>query len=283
MSINSILVIGAGTMGAGIAQVCLQAKKQVTLFDLDADKVSSAAAQIKTSLEKLQGSGKWGKDISIPDLLSGSFKSSSDSIGKHYDLAIEAIVEKADAKAALYARVEPALNEGGILTSNTSSLSITKLVKRLKNPGRFAGLHFFNPATHMPLVEVITADSTTGETAARLRDFVLEIGKTPVLASDSPGFIVNRVARPYYAEALHLHDRYGARLEDLDAAMENQGFRLGPFKLMDLIGHDVNYSVTSLVWEGLGKPDRFTPSPTQNNLVVNGLLGKKSGAGFYRY
>lgn len=282
MTIEKVLVIGAGTMGAGIAQVCLQAGKKVRLFDLDESRVVAAGKQIRSGLEKLKASGKWGADIDLDEFLLDSLTLSAEALGEEQDLAIEAIIEKEEVKAGLYARVEPILTTNGILATNTSSLSITKLANTVRRAERFAGLHFFNPATHMPLVEVISGDQTSKETMTQLYDFVKEIRKTPVRASDSPGFIVNRVARPYYAEALYLHDTQGADMAAIDAAMEAHGFKLGPFKLMDLIGHDVNYSVTSLVYAGLGKPTRFTPSDTQKNLVTKGLLGKKSGEGFYK-
>lgn len=283
MKIQNVLVIGAGTMGAGIAQVCLQAGKRVHLFDLDETRIGNANQQIKASLEKLKNSGKWGQEVQIDHLLENRFSFSSKNYGEENQLVIEAILEVESAKKDLYQNLMPSLAKDGIIASNTSSLSISKLAEDLPSKDKFAGLHFFNPATHMPLVEVIAGAETSKETVNALQSFVKELGKTPVIASDSPGFIVNRVARPYYAEGLHLHDKYQAELEDVDGALEAQGFRLGPFKLMDLIGHDVNFSVTSLVYEGLGQPERFTPSNTQKNLVINGLLGKKAGKGFYSY
>jgi 3-hydroxybutyryl-CoA dehydrogenase len=198
-------------------------------------------------------------------------------------MLIEAIVEQAAPKQALFRSMEQQNSPHFIMASNTSSIPMEVLSEGLTRPERVVGLHFFNPATVMKLVEVISGPKTLASVAAQAGDLALRMNKIVVRAKDAPGFIVNRVARPYYAESLRLLGAGGLALEDIDRLMESVGFRMGPFRLMDLIGVDTNLSVTASIHEGLGAPRRFEPSPIQQNLVQQGHYGRKSGQGFYPY
>lgn len=199
------------------------------------------------------------------------------------DIVIEAIVEKPAAKLALFQQLASVNDAQCIFASNTSSLSITELQEEVAHPERFAGMHFFNPATHMKLVEVVKGEHTDQRVVDRLYDVAKTMGKVPVHCNDAPGFIVNHIARPYYLEAMRLVESGAATMEQVDAVMEATGFKMGPFKLMDLIGLDINYSVSEIVWEALGKPDRLTPAAMQKAKVDAGELGRKTSKGFYSY
>ena len=199
------------------------------------------------------------------------------------DVFIEAIVEKAELKIALFNQLAE-LNHGDVIfASNTSSLSITEIAKGVLHPERVIGMHFFNPATIMKLVEVVNTPMTNPSTTETILSLAKQLKKTPVVCTDSPGFIVNRVARPYYIESLRLLEEGHTEKEQLDRLLEATGFKMGPFKLMDLIGHDINYAVSCSVWEQLGNPERLKPSPLQEEKVKQGKLGKKTGEGFYKY
>ena len=199
------------------------------------------------------------------------------------DVFIEAIVEKPELKIALFNQLAE-LNHGDVIfASNTSSLSITEIAKGVLHPERVIGMHFFNPATIMKLVEVVNTPFTNTATTEAIISLAKQLKKTAVVCTDSPGFIVNRVARPYYIESLRLLKEGHAEKEQLDRLLEATGFKMGPFKLMDLIGHDINYAVSCSVWEQLGKPERLKPSPLQEEKVKQGKLGKKTGEGFYKY
>jgi 3-hydroxybutyryl-CoA dehydrogenase len=199
------------------------------------------------------------------------------------DLLIEAVVESAEIKRRLFATVEAQNGPQTVLASNTSSIPMEQLAEGLARPERVVGLHFFNPAPVMKLVEVIRGPMTKPDVAQRVHALAQTMGKIVVHAQDSPGFIVNRVARPYYAESLRIVGEGGVQSQDLDRLMESVGFRMGPFRLMDLIGVDTNLAVTTSVYEGLGRPPRFEPHPVQINKVAQGHNGRKSGQGFYDY
>ncbi|RZM11520.1 MAG: 3-hydroxybutyryl-CoA dehydrogenase, partial [Pedobacter sp.] len=199
------------------------------------------------------------------------------------DLCIEAIIEKPAPKIELFNQLAAQNDDNCILASNTSSLSITILAQSIPFPKRVAGLHFFNPATLMKLVEVVKGNQTSNEVTDALTNFIRKTGKTPVTCIDSPGFIVNRVARPYYIEALRLVEEGLATIEQVDAVMEQAGFKLGPFKLMDLIGNDINYAVSESVYEQMNKPERLKPSFIQKEKVDKKELGRKTGKGYYDY
>ncbi len=276
-------VIGAGAMGAGIAQIAAQAGHRVCLFDTDMGAADKAKAKIGETLATLATKGKIdraaadaaaGRIVAVHAL--GDFVSAK--------LIIEAIVEDLDVKRKLLRELEVVVSPDTILASNTSSLSITALAAGMKYPGRVAGMHFFNPAPLMPLVEVVSGLATNPETANTIYATALAWGKAPVHARSTPGFIVNRCARPFYAEALRVLAERAADPATLDAIMrEAGGFRMGPFELMDLIGLDVNVAVTRSVWQAFFHDARFTPSVTQHEMVAAGYLGRKAGRGFYDY
>jgi 3-hydroxybutyryl-CoA dehydrogenase len=282
-SLAEIGVIGAGAMGAGIAQIAAQAGHRVCLFDTGMGAADKAKAKIGETLATLATKGKIdraaadeaaGRVVAVHAL--GDFVSAK--------LVIEAIVEDLAVKRNLFRELEVVVSPDTILASNTSSFSITALAAGMKHPGRVAGMHFFNPAPLMPLVEVVSGLATDVEVANAIYATALAWGKAPVHARSTPGFIVNRCARPFYAEALRLLAERAADPATLDAIMrEAGGFRMGPFELMDLIGLDVNVAVTRSVWEAFFHDARFTPSVTQHEMVAAGHLGRKAGRGFYDY
>ncbi len=275
-------VLGGGAMGAGIAQVAAQAGHAVVLVDIQEVQLIKATDQIKSGLTKLVEKGKFTADQGqqvIANIVTST--QTHDFIG--CGLVIEAIVEKMDVKQSVFQSLDALLDKEVILASNTSSLSITAIASVCQFPERVVGLHFFNPATIMPLVEIIPATQTDEKIPVVLKDLMAAWKKVPVLAKDWPGFIVNRVARPYYSEALRIFDEGLARQPEIDAAMRMAGFKMGPFELMDLIGHDVNYAVTESVFSAFYFDPRFKPSITQKKLVEAKWLGKKTGRGFYSY
>jgi 3-hydroxybutyryl-CoA dehydrogenase len=212
-----------------------------------------------------------------------SFETDLERAVANAELIIEAVPEKIEIKAALFTRLDKICAPDVVFASNTSALSITEMAGATQRPKRFIGMHFFNPATLMKLVEVVTTDYTSENTRTTILELVARLGKTAVLCKDAPGFIVNHVARPYYLEALRLVEEGVADFETVDRLMENAGFKMGPFKLMDLIGNDINYAVSSSVYESMNKPARLKPSPIQEQKVKNNELGKKTGKGYYRY
>ena len=279
-------IVGAGTMGAGITQVAAQAGHSVLLYDSAPGAAARAATSIGKALASLAARGKIS--AAQADAAAGRIA----PIARLTDLApaalvIEAIVEDMAAKKALFAHLESIVAPGAMLATNTSSFSITALAEGLRNPGRLAGMHFFNPAPIMKLVEIVRGAATDEAVVETLFAVATRWGKTPVRAKSTPGFIVNRVARPFYAEALALYEAAAdpaAMPATMDAVMRDMGgFRMGPFELMDLIGHDVNAAVTRAVFEGFGNDPRFASSRTQQDLVAAGWLGRKSGRGFYDY
>ncbi|HRP95549.1 MAG TPA: 3-hydroxyacyl-CoA dehydrogenase PaaC [Rhodocyclaceae bacterium] len=280
---TEIAVIGAGAMGAGIAHVAARAGHTVRLYDMNADALARGKAAIEKDLRFLVGKGRLSEDecaAALARVVPTTVLAELAGAG----LVVEAIVEKLEVKQQLFRELESLLGADAILASNTSSLSITAIASVLERPSRVAGLHFFNPAPRMALVEIVSGLATDEEVAATLYDTARAWGKVPVHASSTPGFIVNRVARPYYAEALRVLAERAASPATLDALLrEGCGFPMGPFELMDLIGHDVNYAVTRSVFDAYYGDKRFTPSLIQHELVLAGRLGRKSGQGFYDY
>ncbi|HEY0733211.1 MAG TPA: 3-hydroxyacyl-CoA dehydrogenase NAD-binding domain-containing protein [Chitinophagaceae bacterium] len=281
MTIDSICVCGAGTMGSGIAQVMAMAGYPTILYELNEAVLSKAKQSINHSLDKLVEKNKLKEEEASETLNRIVF--TRDIRTCQADLVIEAIIENMDAKVSLFQQLDTINNDHTIFTSNTSSLSITDLGKRLRNPGRVAGLHFFNPAQLMKLVEVVRTEDTKQEVVDTLVEITKKAGKNAIVCKDSPGFIVNRVARPYYIESLRLAEEGIADFATIDALLENQGFKMGPFKLMDLIGNDVNYAVSCSVYDQLEQPERLKPSYIQKDKVEKGELGKKTGKGYYDY
>jgi 3-hydroxybutyryl-CoA dehydrogenase len=279
--IQTIGVCGAGTMGSGIAQVAAMAGYRTILYDVDAGMVAKGRAAIEKSLVLLTGKNKLTatERQAILDRLSFVHRV-EDCFA---DLIIEAIVEKPDVKLDLFLRLASANEPGTILASNTSSLSLDVLAGQIPGPGRFAGMHFFNPPLLMRLVEVVHTQHTAEETTQTVMQVARQMGKTPVRCKDAPGFIVNHVARPYYLEALRLVEEGLSDPDTIDTLMEATGFRMGPFRLMDLIGNDINYAVSISVYEAMGQPERLKPSPIQQQKVQEGSLGRKTGKGYYRY
>lgn len=278
-----VAVIGAGAMGAGIAQVAAQSGHKVLLFDQNEHAIFKAKEGISTQLNKRVLNGKLSQE---------AYDACLDNIIPVYtlkdlvvcDLIIEAIVENLEVKQELFVELESLCKDTCLFTSNTSSISITAIASRLHKPERFFGLHFFNPAPVMALVEVISGLASDASLANVLYQTCLSWGKKPVYAKSTPGFIVNRVARPFYAEAIRIYEEQAASIEQIDTLIRESGqFKMGPFELMDLIGHDVNYAVTQSVFNAYFQDPRFKPSLTQKALVEAGFLGRKSGRGFYHY
>ncbi len=281
MEIHTIGVCGAGTMGRGIALTLAQAGISTLLFDLNPVSIEEARTQHERELEALVAKGKITADKKSKTLAFIQYTTELENCLA--ELFIEAIVEKVEPKVALLNQLAE-LNHGDCLfASNTSSLSITEIAKQVLHPERVIGLHFFNPATLMKLVEVVSTPFTKPEVIETALDLIKQIGKTPVLCTDSPGFIVNRVARPYYIESLRLAEEGKSDFAQMDRILESSGFKMGPFKLMDLIGNDINFAVSCSVYEQLGKPPRLQPSYIQQQLVQAGKWGKKSGSGYYTY
>lgn len=280
-SIETICVCGAGTMGSGIAQVAAQAGFYTIQYDLSEEMLQKSKAQINSSLDFLVGKQKISAEYKETVLSRIVF--TNDINICIADLFIEAIIERKEAKINLFNQLAEMNHRETIFATNTSSISVSEIAAGIINPARVAGMHFFNPAPIMKLVEIIQGKATDQWVIDALNDVCGKMQKTAVNCKDAPGFIVNRVARHYYLEAMRLVEQGKANIENVDAIMEATGFKMGPFKLMDLIGLDINYSVSKIVWEALDKPVRLTPSNLQAEKVANGQLGKKTGKGFYEY
>jgi 3-hydroxybutyryl-CoA dehydrogenase len=278
--IQTVAVLGAGTMGQGIAQVCAMSGYPTQLFDIESSLSQKAISSISINLDKAVSKSKISE--SERNLILGRLSVANKLEDVEVDLVIEAVVERLDVKQQLFRLLE-INNKGSILASNTSSLSITEIAAGLKNPSRFVGLHFFNPATLMNLVEVVRGTSTDDSVVSIMMDFSKSLNKTAVVVKDSPGFIVNRVARHYYVEALKLLEEGVAAHEQIDRLLRNAGFKMGPFELMDLIGMDINFAVTSSLYQAFHQDPKFRPSRIQQQKVMAGHLGKKTGRGFYDY
>lgn len=276
-------VLGAGTMGAGIAQVAAQKECEVVLVDLNQDMLTKAETNLDKVLARLVEKNTISADEKIN--IQGRITYSTDSSDfKACKIVIEAIVEKIDVKHAVFKNLEAVVASDCVLASNTSSLSIASIGSVLSNPGRVIGIHFFNPAPLMPLVEIIPAVQTSQETLDFSKALIDSWGKFGVVCKDTPGFIVNRVARPFYGEALRIYEEGIADFATIDWAMTALcGFKMGPFTLMDYIGNDVNYAVTESVFEAFYYDPRFKPSFTQKRHKEAGYFGRKSGRGFYDY
>jgi 3-hydroxybutyryl-CoA dehydrogenase len=274
-------VVGAGTMGAGIAQIAAAAGHEVRLFDSVPHAAAGAASVSRKRLDRQAAKGK----LTPADAAAAA--SRLRPVGSIDDLAgcglvLEAVVEDLAVKRELFASLEKVCGEGAVLATNTSSLSVTDIAAGLAHPGRIAGLHFFNPAPVLPLVEVVRGASTYDGVIDSLVETAQAWGKTPIRCTSTPGFVVNRVARPFYAEAFRLLEAGVADPATLDALLRDAGgFRMGPCELTDLIGQDVNAAVTHSVWEAFDRDPRFEPSALQESLVADGRLGRKSGRGFY--
>ncbi|MCA9897896.1 MAG: 3-hydroxybutyryl-CoA dehydrogenase [Ardenticatenaceae bacterium] len=279
---NKIAVIGAGTMGAGIAQASALAGYQVVLYDVAEAMLTLSLGGIRASIDKGVARGKTAADVAEA-AKSAIETTTSLETAAQADLIIEAAPEKLDLKREIFATLDAAAPEKTIFGSNTSSLSINALAGSVKRPDRFLGVHFFNPAHIMQLVELIRGDFTSEATLAAVQAFVARLGKTAVLCQDTPAFIVNRVARPFYGEAFRLLGENAADPATIDKLMRSVGFRMGPFELIDLIGCDVNLAVTQSVYDAYFQEPKYRPHPIQKRMVESGRLGRKTGRGFYEH
>jgi 3-hydroxybutyryl-CoA dehydrogenase len=280
-SIRNIAVIGAGTMGQGISQVCALAGYSVMLYDIQADITKIAIAAIRKNLDILVEKNKLS--ASQKDEALSRIQAVGDFRQLQVDLVIEVVVEKLEVKHKILSELEKINALDCLMVSNTSSFPITQLASVLKHKGRFAGLHFFNPAPAMKLVEIIRGSSTSDHTIEALNSFVSSISKSAVQAADSPGFIVNRVARLFYTEALKIVEDGVTDFETVDNLLRSSGFKMGPFQLMDLIGVDTNFEVTTSMYNAFYQDPKFRPSRIQQRKVDAGHHGRKSGKGFYEY
>ena len=277
------MVVGAGAMGGGIAQVLVESGWEVLLYDTQDASLENGIARVRGVWDKLVEKGK------ISDAQRSAFNKQLSAAyvlreATDVSLVIEAIYENLDAKRSVFTTLDDVVREDCILATNTSSLSVSSIAAGVKRAERVVGLHFFNPAPLMPLVEIIPGIATAPEVVEACVAAVAAWGKVGVVAKDTPGFLVNRIARPFYGEALHLFEEQMADMATIDWALtELGGFRMGPFALMDLIGHDVNYVVTETVWKQFYYDPRFRPSLSQKRLLDAGWLGRKSGRGFYDY
>ena len=282
-SFKNIGIIGAGSMGIGIAQIASTSNCNVFIFDQNKSACQQALKKLEKVLIRLIEKGKIStikKDSILSNIkIVESLESMKDS-----DLIIEAIVENSAAKKEIFCQIESIVSNDCVLATNTSSISITSLASCLKNPIRFIGIHFFNPAPIMPLVEIIPALQTNSKLVKEIHQLLLNWNKKPVVAKDTPGFIVNRIARPFYSEALRIYEEQIADFKTIDFAMKHiGGFRMGPFELMDFIGNDVNYAVTESVFKAFYYDPRYKPSFTQKQYADAGWHGRKSSKGYYDY
>jgi len=278
---STICICGGGTMGSGIAQVAASAGFSTILYDLDPAVLQKAKDTIAKNFAFLLSKGKM--DAVAGEAAMNRIAFTADLHQCIADIVIEAVVEKLEVKVDLFNRLAGINGPETIFATNTSSLSVSQIAAQVQVPARVAGLHFFNPAPLMKLVEVVRGEQTSDEVIDSLLELTRTFGKEPVQCTDAPGFIVNRVARPYYIESLRLAEEGLADYATIDALMESRGFRMGPFRLMDLIGNDVNYAVSCSVYEQLQRPERLRPSYLQEEKVKKGQLGKKTGEGYYSY
>lgn len=277
----TICVCGAGTMGSGIAQVAAQSGFQTLLFDVNNSAIDKAKVAIDKNLQYLVDKEKITTSEKTDIYQRINFTTNIESCTG--EIIIEAIAEIEEAKVNLFNELATYNNEEVIFATNTSSLSITALQEKIIVPQRVVGMHFFNPAYIMKLVEVVKGKHTNDSMASAIFEICRQMNKTPVMCNDAPGFIVNRIARHYYLESLKILEDGIASFDDVDAVFEAMGFKMGPFRLMDLIGMDINLAVSQSLYNAFGKPERFKPSPLQIEKVKKGELGKKTGKGFYNY
>ncbi len=280
-------IVGAGTMGAGIAQVAIEHGHEVVLHDVDDEAIDIGRNRIRDGLSRRAAKLDLDPD-SIDEWVDGRMAAVREAetialLAGETDVVIEAALEDLALKQDVFRALDEAADPQVILATNTSALSVTAIASATRHPERVIGLHFFNPVPLMALVEVVPGAATAPDVVDRATTLLASWDKTPVRSADSPGFIVNRVNRPYTIEALRLIETGEASVEAVDEGMRAAGFPMGPFELMDLAGIDVNLAAARGVWEGLGRPDHLRPSPIQERLVEEGRLGRKSGAGFYRY
>jgi 3-hydroxybutyryl-CoA dehydrogenase len=280
-------VVGAGVMGAGIAQVALEAGHEVVLHDVDEGAIDVARRRVRDGLARRAAKLELDAD-SIDDWVEGRLSRLRgtpllDAVAGEADLIIEAAIEDLAAKQAIFRVLGSVSRPETILATNTSALSVTSLAQVTERSARVVGMHFFNPVPLMALVEVIATPATSSAVIDSAEAVVRLWGKTPVRCRDTPGFIVNRVNRPYTLQALRMVESGESSVETIDRAMRAAGFPLGPFELMDLTGIDITLATSRSIWAGLGEPDRLRPSPIQERLVAEGRLGRKTGVGFYRY
>jgi 3-hydroxybutyryl-CoA dehydrogenase len=268
-------------MGSGIALASAQSGFYTLLFDISNDILEKAKTAIQKNLQFLQDKQKISTEEK--ENIFNRIRFVTDTNDCLADIIIEAIIEKVDAKVAIFNQLAEVNHAEVIFATNTSSLSVSEIQSMIIHPQRVVGMHFFNPAHIMKLVEVVKGDQTTDEAAQTVYDLCLLMNKIPVMCKDAPGFIVNRVARHYYLEAMKLVETNVATIENVDEVMEATGFKMGPFRLMDLIGNDVNLAVSQSLYEASGFAERFKPSPLQQQKVANGEFGKKAGKGYYNY
>ena len=285
MTINHSLigVVGAGTMGAGIAQVSAQAGFETVIYDVSQEFIDKGLGRIRSFIQRSRERGKLTpeQEKQILARLSGSLTLEGLS---EACLVIEAAPEKIELKREIFEKLDSLCGPETLLATNTSSLSVTAIAATTKHPERAVGMHFFNPPPLMALVEVIQGEQTLPESIQRAVELVRKMGKTPVSAKDTPGFVVNRIARPFYNEALRILGDGDVTVETIDRIMKDAGkFRMGPFELMDLIGNDVNFAATTSLYEAFFHDPRFRPSPIQHRMIQAGHLGRKTGKGFYKY
>ena len=284
---HTVGVVGAGTMGAGIAQLAVEHGHETVLHDVDEAAIERGRARIREGLARR--AARLGLDAdSIDDWVDGRLgllrgAPTIDALAAEAGLVVEAALDDLNLKRTIFRALGAAAAADTILATNTSALSVAAIAEASRRPGEVVGLHFFNPAPVMTLVELVVTAATRPDVADRAEALARGWGKTVVRCADSPGFIVNRVHRPFTIEALRTLEAGEASVEQVDAAMRADGFPMGPFELMDLVGIDVNLAAARAVWEGLGRPDRLRPSPIQERLTAAGRLGRKSGAGFYAY
>jgi 3-hydroxybutyryl-CoA dehydrogenase len=280
MAISTICVCGAGTMGSGIAQLSATAGFTTILYELDPDVLKKAKTSIQKNLQVLVEKKKIAGEEK--EKIFQRIYFTNDLHECLADVIIEAIIENLQAKIALFNQLAEINHREIIFATNTSSLSVTEIGNKVLNPHRVVGMHFFNPAPEMKLVEIVKAEKTSDDAITIIVNLAKQFGKIAVVCKDSPGFIVNRIARPFYIESLRLAEE-GEDFISIDTLLEETGFKLGPFKLMDLIGNDINYSVSCSVYEQMNQPERLKPSYIQKEKVEKGELGKKSGKGYYDY
>lgn len=278
---ETLCICGAGTMGSGIALSAAQNGLKVILYDLDPARVPRARLQIEKDLQEQVEKKRIGAGEKEDTLQRIRFTGTINEC--RAGIIIEAIAENTEAKVALFKELDKVNGPSTIFASNTSSLSIKNIADQTAFPERIIGMHFFNPANRMKLVEIVKTDHLGDESIQQIRGLAVRMGKTPVVCADAPGFIVNHVARPFYLEALRLAENEIADMSTIDQLVEAAGFRMGPFHLMDLIGNDINYTVSCSLYEAMGRPARLKPSPLQKLKVKRGELGRKTGKGFFEY